>query len=145
VESVINLKKTFLLIDSKIKWVAEEEHNAAKDEAMKWLENWRSKWEKQDIDGYIANYSDEFSAPPYTKKTWYNHKSQLKQKYSYVKVGLSDPNIFQVKSYYIFQFVQDYESDGHKDTGIKTLYVLKEGDALRITREDWLPIEIQKD
>jgi len=140
IESAITPKRTFLLIDSKVKWLPVEEHKAAKDEAVQWLENWRSQWEKQDINAYINNYSDEFRAPPYNKKTWFKHKSDLKDKYTYVNVKLSEPNIFQVKSYFIFQFVQNYESDGHKDVGIKTLYVLKEGDSMRITREDWSPL-----
>ena len=140
IESSIMPKKTFLLIDNKIKWVASEEHKAAKDQALRWLEQWRNHWEKQDLDAYISNYSEEFSAPPYNRKSWFKHKTDLKGKYQYVKVQLSEPNIFQVKTYFIFQFVQNYESDGHKDVGIKTLYVLKEGNSMRITREDWLPI-----
>lgn len=141
IEPTINLKKTFLVIDSKIKWISSDEHNTEKTEAMQWLETWRANWEKQDIENYIKHYSDEFSSPPFNKKTWYNHKSKLKEKYKYVNVKLSDPNILQVKSQYIFQFVQNYESDAHKDVGIKTLYVLKEGNSLRITREDWAPLE----
>jgi len=144
IEPEIRPKHTFLLIDSKVKWLPVEEHKVAKDEAVNWLEKWRSAWEKQDIEAYIQNYSDEFSAPPYNKKTWFKHKSQLKEKYTRVNVKLSDPNIFQVKSYFIFQFVQNYESDGHSDVGIKTLYVLKEGDAMRITREDWSPLPEEK-
>jgi murein L,D-transpeptidase YafK len=144
IEPEIRPKRTFLLIDSKVKWLPVEEHKIAKEEAVNWLEQWRSQWEKQDIDAYIQNYSDEFSAPPYNKKTWFRHKSQLKEKYTRVNVKLSDPNIFQVKSYFIFQFVQNYESDGHSDVGIKTLYVLKEGNSMRITREDWSPLQEQK-
>ena len=140
IEPTINLKKTFLVIDSKIKWIKTDEHLTEKTEAMQWLESWRANWEKQDIDSYIKMYSDEFSAPPFNKKSWYNHKSKLKDKYKYVNIKLSDPNILQVKSQYIFQFVQNYESDGHQDVGIKTLYVLKEGNSLRITREDWSPL-----
>ena len=142
IEPTITPKRTVLLIDSKIDWVPAEQYAATKTEVMKWLEGWRTSWENQDIDKYIQNYSDDFYAPPYTKKTWYTHKSKLKEKYSYVKVKISEPNIFQAKSqYYVFQFVQNYESDGHKDVGIKTLYVLKEDGALRITREDWSPLE----
>lgn len=141
IESAILPKKTFLLIDSKIKWLPAKEHQAAKEEAVKWLEQWRNQWEKQDLKAYIQNYSNDFSAPPYKKNTWFTHKSKLKEKYTYVNVKLSDANIFQVKSYFIFQFVQNYESDGHKDVGIKTLYVLKQGNSMQITREDWAPIK----
>ncbi len=140
IEPEILLKKTFLIIDSQIKWIDEAQHLAEKELATKWLEAWRTNWEKQDIEAYIQNYSNEFLAPPYTKKTWLKHKRNLKNKYKYVKVQLSEPNIFRVKEKILFQFVQNYESDGHKDVGIKTLYVLQEGKNLRIKREDWLPL-----
>jgi murein L,D-transpeptidase YafK len=137
IEPSILLNKTFLIIDSQINWISAEEHAKEKQFALDWFENWRSEWEKQDLEHYIENYSDEFSAPPYTKKTWLEHKQMLKEKYAYVKVTASEPNIFEAKNQYIIQFVQNYESDGHKDTGIKTLHVLKEGDSLKIKREDW--------
>lgn len=141
IESSIKLNRTFLIIDSQINWISAEQHEKEKKAALAWFENWRSQWEKQDIEAYIQNYSEEFSAPPYTKKTWYEHKQKLKDRYTYVKVGASDPNIFQTKNQYIIQFVQNYESDGHKDTGIKTLHVLKEGDSLKIKREDWTELK----
>lgn len=140
IEPEILLRKTFMIIDSKIQWRSLEEHEVEKKMALEWLENWRQQWEKQDIDSYIQNYSEEFSAPPFKKSSWYKHKSNLKTKYSYVKVQISEPNIFQVKRQILFQFVQNYESDGHRDVGIKTLYVLREGNSLRITREDWTPL-----
>ena len=137
IESTIMLKKTFLVIDNKIVWIPKEEHMKEKEFAVNWLENWRLQWEKQDIENYIQNYSDEFSSPPFNKKTWLTHKQKLKEKYSYVKLKFSDPNIFQLKKQYIFQFVQNYESSDHKDVGVKTLYVLKEGNSMKITREEW--------
>lgn len=137
IESSIMLKKTFLVIDNQIVWIPKAEHAKEKEFAVNWLEQWRTQWEKQDIENYIQNYSEEFSSPPFNKKTWLTHKRKLKEKYSFVNVKLSEPNIFQLKKQYIFQFVQDYESNEHKDVGVKTLYVLKEGNSLKITREEW--------
>ena len=137
IESSIMLKKTFLVIDNQIVWIPKEEYAKEKEFAINWLEQWRVQWEKQDIENYIQNYSEEFSSPPFNKKTWFTHKQKLKDKYSFVNVKLSEPNIFQLKKQYIFQFVQNYESNEHKDVGLKTLYVLKEGNSLKITREEW--------
>jgi murein L,D-transpeptidase YafK len=142
IESSITLKKTFLVIDNKIVWIPKEEHMKEKEFAVNWLENWRTQWENQDIENYIKNYSEEFSSPPFNKRTWFNHKKKLKEKYKYVRLHLSEPNIFQLKKQYIFQFVQNYESSDHKDVGVKTLYVLKQGDSMRITREEWSPLEV---
>ncbi len=136
-EPSIILNKTFLIIDSQIQWVSSDDHAKEKQLALDWLEQWRAKWEKQDIDAYIENYSVEFAAPGFNRKSWFEHKKKLKDRYTYVKVATSEPNVFQMKKQYIIQFVQNYESDGHKDMGIKTLYLLKEGNSLRIKREEW--------
>ena len=137
IESSILLNKTFLIIDSQIDWINQEDHSKAKDFALSWFNQWRTQWQEQKLDKYIENYSEEFSAPPFNKKTWLAHKQKLKKKYKYVKVNAFEPNIIQIKNQYVIQFVQDYESDGHKDIGIKTLYVLKQGNSLKIKREEW--------
>lgn len=140
IQPSILLNKTFLVIDSQVDWVSQSEYEKEKLYAMNWFDQWRSQWEKQDLDGYIQNYSDRFSSPPYNKKTWLAHKQKLKNRYKYVKVAVSEPNILQTRKQYIVQFVQSYESDQHQDVGIKTLYVLKEGNTLKIQREDWAPL-----
>lgn len=141
IENSILLNKTFLIIDSQINWISSEEHNREKSFALNWFNQWRTQWQEQDLENYIKNYSDEFSAPPFNKKTWLTHKQKLKEKYTYVKVNAFEPNIIQIKNQYVIQFVQDYESDGHKDIGIKTLYVLKQGDSLKIKREEWVELK----
>ncbi len=141
VEQFISLGKTFLLINDQIKWLSLDEHKKEKDFALSWLNNWKSLWENQKLDDYISNYSDEFSAPLYNKKSWLKHKQELKEKYKYVKLSISTPHVFHLKNQYLFQFIQDYESDGHKDTGVKNLYVMKDGEKLKIHREEWFELK----
>ncbi|MBC7420197.1 MAG: L,D-transpeptidase family protein [Bdellovibrio sp.] len=137
VEDYISLNKTFILINDQINWLTQAEYQKEKEFAINWMNAWKAHWETQDLDSYIQNYSEEFSAPNFNKKSWLAHKKNLKSRYKFVKIQLSDPQIFHLKNQYIFQFVQDYESDGHKDTGLKTLYVFKEGVNLKIQREEW--------
>lgn len=137
IEPVIALNKTFMIIDSQINWVVEAEYQKERQQVLQWLESWREQWQNQDLETYITHYDEDFSAPPFNKKTWLNHKQKLKDKYSFVKVQISEPNIFQTKNQYIIQFVQNYESDGYRDTGIKTLHVLKNKNNFKIKREDW--------
>lgn len=142
IEPSILLDKTFLIIDKQINWVSTNEHIKEKSFALDWFNTWKKQWESQDLENYIKNYSEEFSAPPFNKKTWLQHKQKLKDRYTYVKVLVSEPNIIQIKNQYLIQFVQNYESDGHKDVGIKTLYVLKQEDGkLKIKREEWSPLQ----
>ena len=141
VESFITLNKTPLIIDNQIHWLKPEEHSLKKQTAVNWLNGWKDLWEKQDLENYINAYSDQFSDPKFTKASWLAHKTNLKSKYKFVKINISKPNIFNLKDQYLFQFVQDYESDGHKDKGIKNLYVLENGGQFRILREEWIELK----
>jgi murein L,D-transpeptidase YafK len=139
VEKFITLGKTFLIINDQINWVAsKEDYQKEKESALAWMENWKALWQAQDFDKYIENYSDDFVAPGFNKTTWLKHKKDLKERYKFVKLFLSSPQVFHLKNQYLFQFMQEYESDGHKDIGIKSLYVLKEGDKMKIHREEWV-------
>lgn len=141
VDGHISLNKTLLIINNQIHWLPGDEHDKKKAEAMGWLNSWKNLWETQDLKAYIENYSDQFSDPTYNKQSWLKHKETLKEKYKYVKVSISNPNIFNLKDQYLFQFVQDYESDGHKDKGVKNLYVIQEGGKFKILREEWAALE----
>ncbi len=141
IENSILLNKTFLIIDSHVDWINHEEHVKAKEFALNWFNQWRTEWQEQKLDKYIENYSEDFSAPPFNKTSWLAHKQKLKEKYTYVKVNAFEPNIIQIKNQYVIQFVQDYDSDGHKDIGIKTLYVVKQGTSLKIKREEWAELK----
>ncbi|MFZ3229749.1 MAG: L,D-transpeptidase family protein [Pseudobdellovibrio sp.] len=141
VESLISLNKTLLIINNQIHWMNSVDHDKKKNEALTWLNNWKNLWEQQKLEAYIENYSNQFSDPTYNKKSWLKHKQTLKDKYKFVKISISNPNIFNLKDQYLFQFVQDYESDGHKDKGIKNLYVIQDGSKFRILREEWAALE----
>ncbi len=142
VEQFISLGKTFLIIDDQIKWMSsKEDYQKEKEFALSWLENWKALWQTQDLDHYIENYAADFSVQQFTKESWLKHKQDLKSRYKFVKVSLSSPHVFHLKNQYLFQFVQEYESDGHKDIGIKNLYVLKDGDKLKIHREEWFELK----
>lgn len=141
VEGLISLNKTPLIINNQIHWLKPEEHLLKKEAAVQWLTGWKDLWEKQDLDNYIKSYSDQFSDPKFTKKTWFLHKLSLKLKYKFVKINISKANIFNLKDQYLFQFVQDYESDGHKDRGIKNLYVLNNDGQFKILKEEWIQLK----
>lgn len=145
VEPFISLGKTFLLINDQINWATSRtDYLKEKDLATSWLENWKTLWQAQNLDQYIENYSDDFAVQNFTKQSWLKHKQDLKERYKYVKINLSSPQIFHIKNQYLFQFVQEYESDGHKDIGIKNLYVLRDGDKLKIHREEWFELRQPK-
>ena len=141
VEPFIALNKTFLIINNQISWLKSSEHEIKKMAAIAWLNSWKNLWETQDLEKYINLYSEQFSDSKFNKKTWYAHKQSLKNKYKFVKISTSKPNIFSLKDQYLFQFVQDYESDGHRDRGIKNLYVINNNGSFKILREEWAALK----
>ncbi len=140
-ESEIKLNKSFLIINNSLKMLDEKEFSEKKQMILEWVEKWKTTWQSQDLEQYIKLYSDQFSAPPhYNKKNWLEHKNRLKAQYKFVKIDLGSSHIFNQKNQYVLRFVQNYESDGHKDTGIKTLYVVNENEEFKILREEWIAL-----
>lgn len=133
----ISLNKSHLIINAKTEWVDSIAHTSRKNKVMAWLSNWKDTWQKQDLDNYGKLYSDEFSAPNFNKKSWLKHKEKLKNIYTSINIDFSKPSIFHTKNQYLIKFVQNYSSDMHQDKGIKTLYVIENGDDLLILREEW--------
>ncbi len=142
VETQIKLNKSFLIINNSVNVLPESEYLAKKQRILDWVDRWKASWQAQDFETYIKLYSDKFSAPPrFNKKSWLEHKLRLKEKYKFVNVGLGSPHIFNQKKQYVLRFFQNYESDGHKDRGLKSLYVVDENGEFKILREEWSVIQ----
>ncbi len=141
VETEIKLNKSFLIINNSLTLLEQKEFTEKKQNIIDWVEKWKTTWQSQELDQYIKLYSDQFSAPPhYNKKNWLEHKNRLKEQYKFVKIELGSAHIFNQKNQYVLRFVQNYESDGHKDRGIKTLYVVNENGEFKILREEWISL-----
>ena len=133
----IALNKSHLIIDVKAKWIDSSVHKTQRDKVVTWLANWKDTWQKQDLETYGKMYSDDFSAPNFNKKSWLKHKEKLKGMYKDITLDFSKPSIFHTKNQYLIKFVQNYSSDLHQDKGIKTLYLIENGDDIQILREEW--------
>lgn len=134
---LISLNKSHLIINAKTDWVDSSAHAAKKNKVVAWLATWKDYWQKQDLENYSKMYSDDFSAPSFNKKSWLKHKEKLKGIYTTITIDFSKPSIFHTKNQYLIKFVQNYSSDMHQDKGIKTLYLIENGDNLQILREEW--------
>ena len=134
---LISLNKSHMIINAKTEWIDSDAHTAKRNKVIAWLQTWKGFWQEQDLENYIKLYSEEFSAPKFNKNSWLKHKENLKTMYKTITIDFSKPSIFHTKNQYIIKFVQNYSSDKHQDKGIKTLYVIENGDALQILREEW--------
>ncbi len=143
-EDYIKLRETPILIFDHVNYVTKEEHTKRRTALSTFVENWRQAWEKQDIEKYMSFYANDFKAPGFNRDSWKAHKANLKTKYEFIKVGLSQPYIVQHNEQLLVKTLQRYESDKHVDYGVKTIYAVKAGGSFQIIREEWQPFS-QKD
>lgn len=140
----IKLRETPILIFDQVNYISKDNHEKRRLELNSFVESWRQAWENQDLDSYMRFYDQDFKAPGFNFKSWKKHKENLKKKYGYIKVHLSQPYIVQHKEQLVVKTLQRYESDKHVDYGVKTIYALKDGESFKIIREEWLPFNEQK-
>ncbi|CAE79002.1 L,D-transpeptidase family protein [Bdellovibrio bacteriovorus] len=140
----IKLGETPILIFDHVNYVSKSEHDKRRQDLSRFVESWRQAWENQDIEKYQTFYDEGFKAPGFNYKSWMSHKKNLKSKYEYIKVHLSQPYIVQHNDQLLVKTLQRYESDKHVDYGVKTIYALKSGDTYKIIREEWAPFSQQE-
>ncbi|WII71229.1 L,D-transpeptidase family protein [Bdellovibrio sp. 22V] len=138
-DDYIKLRETPILIFDHVNYLSKDEHEKRRVSMNAFVESWRQAWEQQDIEKYMNFYDKDFKAPGFNFDSWKNHKSNLKSKYEYIKVHLSQPYIVQHNDQLLVKTLQRYESDKHVDYGVKTIYALKAGDSYKIIREEWTP------
>lgn len=135
----IKLRETPILIFDHVAYIPKTEHEKRRQEMNSFVESWRQAWESQDIEKYMTFYDSSFRAPGFDFAGWKAHKSNLKEKYQYIKVHLSQPYIILHNDQMIVKTLQKYESNQHEDYGVKTIYALHTKDGYKIIREEWTP------
>jgi murein L,D-transpeptidase YafK len=138
---LIAINHSPLLILDHVNYVPYETLMQKRTEISTWLEEWRDSWQNKNIDKYISFYSNKFSALKMNKNVWKRYKAGLNDKYKFIKVAVKDPLIVIRNDQLIINYIQEYESDGLKDSGEKTLYVSRpSGQPAEILTETWKPL-----
>lgn len=135
----VKLRETPILIFDEVNYLNKEEHEKRRLSLNSFIDSWRRSWESNDLEKYMSFYDREFKAPGFNFTTWKNHKANLKSKYQYTKIHLSQPYIVQHNEQLLVKTLQRYESDKHVDYGVKTIYALRSGESYKIIREEWTP------
>ena len=143
ISDYIKLGETPILIYDDVKYISKDQHEKKRQEMNQFIEKWRSAWESQDIGTYMSFYDNNFKAPGFDYQGWMKHKQNLKKKYDFIKVGLSQPYILLHNDQLIVKTLQRYESNLHIDYGVKTIYALRGPEGYRIIREEWTPYSEQ--
>src|SRR5690606_34799704 len=138
----ISLKRTPMVILDRVEYVKPDVLKSERSKVLAWLEEWRGSWETKDLDSYMTHYDDKFRAMRMGKRQWQNYKRELNEKYNFIKVAIDKPLILKRRDDMVIRFIQDYQSDGLKDHGEKTLYVRATDNGLKIVTEEWRPLNV---
>jgi murein L,D-transpeptidase YafK len=111
------------------------EREPAEVEIRQLVADWESAWESMDIDRYMAFYGRSFSSRGMDYARYRAYKNQLIERYSYIRVDISNLRVYPREGGMVASFDQRYESDGFRARSSKRLYLeLKEG-AWKIVKE----------
>lgn len=111
VSKYIYLNKTPICIYHKIRYDTIENIQKKRDRFINFLRQWKTNWENKNIDGYIKFYDEDFTANGMDLQGFRTYKKQLNRQYRFIKITLSDINIYSFKDYFVVMFHQLYISD----------------------------------
>lgn len=136
ISDYIELYKTPIVIVDNLNIVDKKNVDVNRDGVLSMIESWRKAWEKKDIDDYQAYYASSFTSQGMSKKEWLVRKKGIFRTYDIKYVKFENYSIFRHNSGMVVQFVQDYSADNiSKNVGIKTLYLMPEGNSWKIIME----------
>jgi len=104
-----------------------------------YLNKWVKAWESQDIDKYLSLYSNNFKGNENNHKDWkLSRESAFTGKNKHISINLRSIQTQANKNVIEINFIQDYRSNNHSDTGVKELILLKNKDDWKIVKETWV-------
>lgn len=112
-------------------------------DVMAFLETWRLAWEKGDLNAYIACYDEKAVQGGRTGAAAIRtSKRSLWKKSNPKEVVLTNMRITSKQDTVVIDMQQSYtDSNSFADMGIKTIHLALQGNAWRILREDWTPMQ----
>jgi ketosteroid isomerase-like protein len=107
--------------------------------ASLYLNKWVKAWETQDVDKYLSFYSKTFKGNKNSHKDWKTSREKaLVGKNKHISINLHSIQTQKNKNLIEINFIQDYSSNRHSDTGVKELVLEKNKDDWKIVKETWV-------
>ncbi|MBI2058486.1 MAG: tetratricopeptide repeat protein [Nitrospirae bacterium] len=149
----LNALSNFITVNLTPIAVVEKATYAGRDKTLKdrellrrTLQGWSQSWEKSDLPSYIRYYSDRFRGQGRNKAAWKDYKSRVFASKEGVSIRLEELKLLRYdrttpfgEEVVVAQYIQHYRSKGLNDTGLKRLYLVREGSDYKILTETWLP------
>ncbi len=106
-------------------------------DVLETVEGWARAWSKNDIPAYLAHYAPDFDPPQnMSRAAWEAQRRQRIAKPRKIEVTIEAPKVdFTGDDRAKVTFRQHYHSDTFNASGIKILYLEKQGDKWLIKRE----------
>jgi len=115
---------------------ADQSEIAVMPEITAMIADWLDAWSSKNIERYGGHYAQDFQSQGMNLKAWLAYKTQLNQKYGYIRVSKkNDPVIRRNGETLDVSFVQIYESDAFRSVGLKKLVLKHESGKWKIYRE----------
>ncbi len=120
-----------------------EDGKAAEESVLLFVEQWREAWEQGDLSSYLSCYHPQFKGLGMGLRGWKRYKRQLFSRTSERVVELNDLKAEVNDSTAVVTSKQEYRSDIHQDSGLKTLRLRWHRGRWTIYRETWKPLADQ--
>ncbi len=103
---------------------------------------WAEDWSSRDVDAYLSHYASSFRPTNGSSRSaWAKYRTERLQAPSFVIVNISQlQSRTNADGSVTAEFVQDYQSDGYKDTVRKTLDLINTQGSWKIQSESSKPL-----
>ncbi len=110
---------------------------------LAFVDSWREAWQRQDVAGYLACYSERFEpGDDSTVEAWREIRTRRLEAPEFIEVELDEIQLDPVDDDEVrVRFDQTYRSDSYRDEVSKELTLVHEAAVWRILRERSLPYD----
>jgi murein L,D-transpeptidase YafK len=124
---------TPVVISGAVEWISGTQWLERNVELQAMLENWRSSWERVDLENYLNNYARDFWSKEFNLASWKKYKSRVLQGKSSQNIALRSISLFgypqqgsEGRTMVVATFLQSYHSNNYNGDMTKQLYLVKE-------------------
>lgn len=115
--------------------------NSEKQRVLKFLERWKTFWEKKDLDRFVKMYHPDFQLGNMDRKMFRKSKKRLFNKYQSIRVEFERVEIRKVEERVEVKFLQSFQGDDYRDKGWKNMVLVGgKNKGFRIFSEEWSPL-----
>jgi murein L,D-transpeptidase YafK len=122
-EDFIETGESLFVLSSSLTWLPPGTQQPDAD-ILEAIEHWRTAWEVNDVDDYLANYHPEFTDTNRNLAAWSEYKRRVNGRKKYIRVKLSEMSVIEYpgeENLVAVRFYQNYESNNHRWQGWKHL------------------------